>query len=89
MSETVRMLLLHGIAAARVGDAAEARRYQERVLQNEATHAQKEQTHWVANYCCDGTTYTVAVNGQSGSVVGQAPPGAVRRLLDRLPGMRA
>ena len=41
MSETARMALVHGIAAAKAGDVIEARNYLERVLYTDATTAQK------------------------------------------------
>ncbi len=41
MSETARMALVHGIAAAKAGDIIEARNYLERVLITDATTSQK------------------------------------------------
>ncbi len=41
MSETARLLLVHGIAAAKAGDSAEAHLYLERVLITDATTGQK------------------------------------------------
>lgn len=49
MSETVRRMLVRGIAAARAGDQDEARRYLERALYNDATYTQRAEAHlWLS-----------------------------------------
>lgn len=54
MSETVRRMLVRGIAATHAGDHAEARRYLERVLYNDATREQKTQAHlWLSRIATD------------------------------------
>ncbi len=37
---------------------------------------------WLGNYRVEGETYTVLVNGQTGRVVGERPPGRFKKLLD-------
>lgn len=54
MSETVRRMLVRGVAAARAGDHAEARRYLERVLFNDATRDQITRAHlWLSRITSD------------------------------------
>lgn len=54
MSETARMMLIHGVAAARDSDYTTARRYLERVLTIDATHDQKQQAHlWLSRVASD------------------------------------
>lgn len=41
---------------------------------------------WIANYRYEQKTYTVVVNGQTGDVFGEEPPGRLRKFLGRLLG---
>jgi DNA-directed RNA polymerase subunit RPC12/RpoP len=41
---------------------------------------------WIANYRYEEVTYTVVVNGQTGAVAGQEPPGALKKLVSSLLG---
>ncbi|MCJ7551011.1 MAG: hypothetical protein MUQ30_15160, partial [Anaerolineae bacterium] len=54
MSETVRRMLVHGIAAAHAGETAEARRYLERVLYLDADREQLTKAHlWLSRLVTD------------------------------------
>jgi DNA-directed RNA polymerase subunit RPC12/RpoP len=54
MSETTRRMLVRGVAAAKAGDQAEARRYLERLLYLDASRDQQIDAHWWLFNLSDG-----------------------------------
>ena len=76
MSERVRMLLTHGVAAAKAGDKDEAQHYLEWVLILLPV--------WMTKYRYQEAIYDVVINGENCVVQGQTPPGKVKRWLRKL-----